>query len=54
MYTCILNKAGGIELDLTVSVLESGSGRPHSPKFEGILKDDVAMTNESFLDILTI
>ena len=37
VYTCLLNEKGGTELDLTVSVLEPGSGAPHAPKFEGML-----------------
>ncbi|XP_064648723.1 sarcosine dehydrogenase, mitochondrial-like isoform X2 [Lineus longissimus] len=35
VYSCMLNKAGGAEADLTVSVLEPGDGAPHSPAFEG-------------------
>ena len=35
-YTCMLNNKGMTEADLTVSVLEPGSGAPHAPKFEGI------------------
>ncbi len=35
VYTCMLNHKGFAEADLTVSVLESGSGGPHAPKFEG-------------------
>ncbi|CAH1786368.1 unnamed protein product [Owenia fusiformis] len=35
VYTCMLHKYGGIQADLTVSVLEPGSGGPHDPAFEG-------------------
>ncbi|KAK2565778.1 Sarcosine dehydrogenase [Acropora cervicornis] len=35
-YTCMLNKGGGVEADITVSVLESGDGSSViKPKFEG-------------------
>ncbi|XP_074650089.1 sarcosine dehydrogenase, mitochondrial-like [Tubulanus polymorphus] len=36
VYTCMLNKQGGVEGDLTVSVIEPGSGGPHAPKFDGV------------------
>ena len=32
VYTCMLNKMAGIEADLTVSVIESGSGGAADPK----------------------
>lgn len=35
VYTCMLNSRGGIESDLTVSVLESGQGGACDPAFEG-------------------
>lgn len=35
MYTCALNNSGGVEADVTISRLNSGSGAPHDPKFEG-------------------
>ena len=35
VYTCMLNHKGLTEADLTVSVIEPGSGAPHAPKFEG-------------------
>ena len=35
VYTCMCNKHGGTELDLTVSILDPGTGAPHQPKFEG-------------------
>ena len=35
MYTCALNKDGGVESDLTVSVVESGTGSPIDPSFDG-------------------
>jgi len=35
VYTCMLNKSAGIEADLTVSILEPGSGSPADPHFEG-------------------
>ncbi|XP_014664920.1 PREDICTED: sarcosine dehydrogenase, mitochondrial-like [Priapulus caudatus] len=35
VYTCMLNKAGGVEGDLTVSVVEPGSGSACDPSFEG-------------------
>lgn len=35
VYTCMLNKHGGIESDLTVTVLDSGDGSVVSPQFEG-------------------
>ena len=35
-YTCMANKDGGVEADLTVSVLQSGDGSSVvKPKFEG-------------------
>lgn len=35
-YTCMVNKDGGVEADLTVSVLTSGDGSSVvKPKFEG-------------------
>lgn len=34
-YTCMLNKFGGIESDLTVSPIQSGAGGPLEPKFDG-------------------
>ena len=35
IYTCMLNKGAGIEADLTVSVIGSGSGSSADPSFEG-------------------
>nr|CAG4651589.1 EOG090X014D [Triops cancriformis] len=35
VYTCMLNESAGVEADLTVSVITSGSGSPCDPKFEG-------------------
>ncbi|XP_066953751.1 sarcosine dehydrogenase, mitochondrial-like [Macrobrachium rosenbergii] len=35
VYTCMLNKSGGIEADLTVSICEGGEGSPCDPSFEG-------------------
>ncbi|XP_071948370.1 sarcosine dehydrogenase, mitochondrial-like [Antedon mediterranea] len=35
VYTCMLNKRGGVEGDLTVSMIESGDGSPVEPQFEG-------------------
>jgi len=35
VYTCMLNKSGGVEADLTVSSITSGQGSPCDPKFEG-------------------
>ncbi|XP_037082640.1 sarcosine dehydrogenase, mitochondrial-like [Pollicipes pollicipes] len=35
VYTCMLNGRGGIESDLTVSVLESGDGGACDPAFQG-------------------
>ena len=32
VYTCMLNKMAGIEADLTVSVIEPGSGGAADPK----------------------
>ena len=32
VYTCMLNKMAGIEADLTVSIIESGTGGPADPK----------------------
>lgn len=34
VYTCALNHAGGVESDLTVTAIESGSGQVHSPAFK--------------------
>ena len=34
VYTCMLNAAGGIEADLTVSMIEPGSGSSADPAFE--------------------
>ncbi|KAF2349552.1 Glycine cleavage T-protein-like N-terminal [Trinorchestia longiramus] len=36
VYTCMLNKNGGIEADLTVSVTTGGQGSPSDPKFSGV------------------
>ncbi|XP_030387177.1 sarcosine dehydrogenase, mitochondrial [Scaptodrosophila lebanonensis] len=35
VYTCALNDAGGVEADVTVSRLVSGSGAIYDPKFNG-------------------
>jgi len=35
VYTCMLNKDAGIEADLTVSVIESGTGCVGEPQFDG-------------------
>lgn len=35
IYTCALNKRGGVESDVTVSIVESGQGEPHDPIFKG-------------------
>lgn len=35
VYTCALNNAGGVEADVTISRLTSGTGEPHNPQFEG-------------------
>lgn len=36
VYSCMLNRRGGVEADLTISVLEPrGQGGPHDPRFEG-------------------
>jgi len=35
VYTCMLNKRGGIEADLTVSVVEGGEGSACDPSFSG-------------------
>ncbi|XP_038046072.1 sarcosine dehydrogenase, mitochondrial-like [Patiria miniata] len=35
VYTCALNKAGGVEMDLTVSVMDSGTGSAIDPVFDG-------------------
>jgi len=38
VYTCMLNKHGGVEADLTVSAIEPGSGTSaHDPAFQGIV-----------------
>lgn len=37
VYTCMLNKNGGVESDLTVSMIKSGSGGPYAPTFSGKL-----------------
>lgn len=34
IYTCMLNKTGGIEADLTVSLIDSGVGGPADPQFQ--------------------
>ena len=34
IYTCGLNRSGGIECDVTVNVLKSGSGQINDPTFE--------------------
>ena len=36
VYTCMLNKDGGVEADLTVSILNPGTGSAHSPDFQGL------------------
>ena len=39
VYTCMLNKRGGVEADLTVSAIEPGSGAGvHDPAFQGNLQ----------------
>ena len=45
-YTCMTNKDGGVEADLTVSVLQSGDGSSVvKPKFEGeILLGSLCLT----------
>lgn len=35
VYTCALNDAGGVEADVTISRLATGSGQVYDPKFEG-------------------
>ncbi|XP_067632907.1 sarcosine dehydrogenase, mitochondrial isoform X2 [Eurosta solidaginis] len=35
VYTCVLNKNGGVEADVTVSCLRSGTGAVYDPKFSG-------------------
>lgn len=35
MYTCMLNKRGGVEADLTVSVLNPEEEGQINPKYEG-------------------
>ncbi|KAL9919954.1 LOW QUALITY PROTEIN: sarcosine dehydrogenase [Glossina fuscipes fuscipes] len=35
VYTCALNNSGGVEADVTISRLSSGTGAVHDPKFEG-------------------
>merc|ERR1712032_1611985 len=35
IYTCMLNKGAGIEADLTVSIIGSGSGSSADPSFDG-------------------
>ena len=38
VYTCMLNKHGGVEADLTVSAIEPGPGTSvHDPAFQGIV-----------------
>ncbi|KAA0201281.1 hypothetical protein HAZT_HAZT002650 [Hyalella azteca] len=36
VYTCMLNKNGGIEADLTVSVAQGGKGSPCDPSYNGV------------------
>ena len=37
VYTCMLNRHGGVEADLTVSAIEPGSGTSvHDPAFHGM------------------
>jgi len=39
VYTCMLNKHGGVEADLTVSAIVPGSGASaHDPAFQGNLQ----------------
>lgn len=35
IYTCALNNRGGVEIDLTVTPVESGIGELHDPIFKG-------------------
>ncbi|XP_045451807.1 sarcosine dehydrogenase, mitochondrial [Melitaea cinxia] len=35
VYTLLLNEKGGVEADLTVSILDGGSGQLHEPIFKG-------------------
>lgn len=34
IYTCALNDMGGVEADVTVNVIQSGTGEIHNPFFE--------------------
>lgn len=35
VYTCALNDRGGVEIDCTVTPIESGVGQLHDPIFKG-------------------
>lgn len=35
IYTCALNNRGGVEIDLTVTTVETGIGELHDPIFKG-------------------
>lgn len=35
MYTCSLNNNGGVEADVTIGSIESGSGGVHDPRLKG-------------------
>lgn len=35
VYTCALNNKGGVEADVTIGAIESGTGAPHDPKLKG-------------------
>lgn len=35
VYTCALNSRGGVEIDLTVTPIETGIGELHDPIFKG-------------------
>jgi len=55
VYTCMLNKHGGVEADLTVSAIEPGSGvHPHDPAFQGSLRLVSDTTPHRTLSVCTV
>ena len=49
VYTCMLNAAGGIEADLTVSMIEPGSGSSADPAFQVSWQQNISVLIKIFL-----
>ena len=48
VYTCMLNAAGGIEADLTVSMIEPGSGSSADPAFQVSWQQNISVLLKIF------